>query len=336
MNKEKKQSKAPPPPYAEGATQKPIRICPRCKHSEYEGSKFLFCPIDGTQLQKPEELKDILNKKFTISQFIYQKQDEKWMFPVFLKELNDTGVKGHFTYIGGRNSDNSIDVYSNSIKSIDNYTAQMQHKFKQIHRIDNYETFYNNVMKLPCTYNPQQESLGDLLKSLIHYEITNPVCRQSMYFHCNLDCWTMGQSEDKLIEFSLLYNVHGMNASITRSNFPSAEDVKLKDALALITEDVFYNKRTREIYNLEDLLKMFGLEGKLFENFNFYDHSKHIKILNVNAYILNEEIETLFEFMKIREWSQALCKLKSRKNTIATLLILLGFNDLDEVQEVHS
>ena len=325
-SKEKKKSQ-PILPVIEGQAStalKPAKVCKQCKHIEYEGSLYKFCPIDGTELQVPETLKDVLKKMFTISTFIYQRQEAKWMFPISAKDLNKSGIKANFNIIGSRNSDNSADLYAQSINLIDKYDAQTS-PFKRIGRYEYWETFYNETMKMKVTRSDGgAESLGDILKALIHNEITNPVCRQTMYFHVNLDHWSMTQPDDRIIEFTLDYNIQGSGTSITRSQFPSPEDIKLKDALALITDEVFYSRKYREIYTIEELTEKFVMEGRLFDNLNFRERSKKIQIMNVTAYILNEEIEALFAFSEIRESIKHVTKLRSHKDPAETLLRLFG------------
>lgn len=87
-----------------------------------------------------------------------------------------------------------------------------------------------------------------------------------------------------------------------RSQIPTEEDTILREALGKIREDIYYSKRNRKIYTLNELLETFAVEGKVIENLNFRESSSSMKIFNVNVYILNEKIDGLFFFVEARKY----------------------------------
>lgn len=80
------------------------------------------------------------------------------------------------------------------------------------------------------------------------------------------------------------------------------EDIALRNALAQINEDVYYSKRTKQLYSLDQLQTLFQPDLNVFAlDPTFRDGSKHLQILNVNTYTLNPVYDALFTFSDLRQ-----------------------------------
>lgn len=111
-----------------------------------------------------------------------------------------------------------------------------------------------------------------------------------------------------------------------RSQIPTKEDIALKEVLSKIQQDVFYSRKMRQIYTHDELIELFKLEGTLFKNLNFREQSKNIKIHNVNAYILNENIDGLFFFIEARKHTSKIKELELNESFNGNLIAkLFGF-----------
>lgn len=110
-----------------------------------------------------------------------------------------------------------------------------------------------------------------------------------------------------------------------RSLIPTKEDAQLKELFTKIRQDVFYSRKTRKLYTLDELIELFKLEGQLFGNLNFRERSKHIKIFNIDAYILNENVDGLFYFIEARKHTSKIKELVVNGDYGLLLMKLFGF-----------
>lgn len=109
----------------------------------------------------------------------------------------------------------------------------------------------------------------------------------------------------------------------------SEEYLALRNALAQITEDVYYSKRTKELYSLDQLQTLFrsalDVFGQDLDN-TFRAGSKNLRILNVNTYTLSPVYDALFTFSDLQQALAPLASINGNRLTYPALLYLLGLN----------
>jgi hypothetical protein len=131
--------------------------------------------------------------------------------------------------------------------------------------------------------------------------------------------------------YQQLFNAPYNAAAFTpvRSPIPSPYDTQLRALFKKIHEDVYFSTSTRQLYTLDELQELFSTELDVFD-IDFKEQSTHVKILNVNVYILNDTIESLFELVDLRSSLKGIAKLRTKQNThreplnFDTLCRLLG------------
>ena len=76
------------------------------------------------------------------------------------------------------------------------------------------------------------------------------------------------------------------------------------------------------------MIEIFKLERKIFRNLNFREQSKHIKIFNINTYILNESVDGLFFFVEARKHTSKIKELRINESFGGDLVsVLFGIDD---------
>lgn len=407
-----------------GITNNDSKYCCKCNYVDNIG-KVKFCPMDGIELKQREKLEDILKTVAEFSSFIYQKEDDKYVIRTDVKTVKPN-VYG---FAASTYRDGSIDFDSRI--GCANLTGILYPK--DIQTLDN--RMVNSPPNLygKYIYASGNQTLNDILIGLIHYEITNPICRNTFTFNSNVDCWLKDKTkENDVVILKPIYeqftytryvpitsntpkskkltsewsdivsqrtNIQHMtqllqttqltqdskssyisqinqftqntsNSMITNllqrmdivsfeectdmrdyyrmalknygvefdfnpynpkllpeKNFEDSKtDAILKEQLGKIKEDIFYSRRNRRLYILSELIDIFRLEGRIIKNLNFKEKSKYIRILNVNAFTLNEEMDQLFEFVEFRQKINKFNRFELNCSPSLSMLILLGIN----------
>lgn len=118
-----------------------------------------------------------------------------------------------------------------------------------------------------------------------------------------------------------------------RSSPITPEDTSLRGSLAKITEDVYYSRRKRKLFNLQQVQAMFDVEQEVYMSEpDFKAHCEHLQICNVNVYIFNPEIDALFTLADLRASQKALHKLQTCAPSLDpyVLLQLLGYGKVEQ------
>jgi hypothetical protein len=75
---------------------------------------------------------------------------------------------------------------------------------------------------------------------------------------------------------------------------------KLDQTLDSITSDLFYSRKTKKIYLLDELNDLFKVELTIYD-LNFPSNSEVFYVRNIRIYILIDEIDQLFYFIELRK-----------------------------------
>ena len=292
-----------------GITNEKSKYCSKCDYVD-NTEKVKFCPNDGTQLKQFEpsrplnELKNIRPLGLTIQCFI-QLPKENWKYTTTVGELKkiNCGMPQKYqndlfiTWISMRSNWNTENVVQYSDPNLTSVSTVL-------HVTEENKT---HVFDLKYTYRSGVwETLYNILVSLIHYEITNPRCVNPLFMICSINFKDTKYKDEDKVELTLSPVRNGEPPTLISNK----EDIWLKEALMKVQQDVFYSRTLRRLFDIDELLDIFKLEGKIFKNLNFRAQSKKIKIFNVNVYILNESVDGLFFFVEARKHTEKIKELQ--------------------------
>lgn len=278
------------------------KYCPKCNFID-PNNQWKFCPNDGLKLKEPENILHVLDTEFPVGgKVIY---DLGQYVELTFQKLNILGYR----YISNPfESGGQYDYYVTQINNC------ISNKIKA-------HTLYSNL------------NLRDIIGIMVSLEMKNPIIRNGLVFRTEtrIDQGTKKQNDDVIISlmdtnigpqhgysyFNGFYATTGLNSN--------DDDKKLRSLMNDVKEDVFYSRRNKKLYLATELDEILKLEKRIIKNFNLRERSKNIKVLNINAYVLNEEIDQLFEFVEFRQKINKLNVFKFNTEGIEHMSLLLGF-----------
>ena len=383
-------------------------------------------------VKKKESTKDVLNHRIRIKSWILQ-DDPTYESKTFVKYLRfkqniQTIVpnKRRIREASTINLDGSLDISFNPncwepIRSMgDADHALVVNKISP--RI--FSNILDDKFKYLCNedeLHPRNETVENILISLILYRIDKPICRDKIFLRANIDYldekynddypvilrfindqtndfpvfktpvtiddsqkmkyyesldllastlrWTSsgelmidGPNRDKYEEFAKKFDEMGFDGDLFRKEFnehvseekdnqlyednkqfilsysryksrvlpiklsgPTPEDIILREQFSQIREDLYYSHKNNKLYTLTDLTDIFKVECKVIKNLNFKERSKLFKIINVNIYILNDEVDQLFYIAEARQHLNKFEQFKLNFDLNTSSMMLLGF-----------
>lgn len=182
------------------------------------------------------------------------------------------------------------------------------------------------LMKIKHTFthltSSLMETFGDLLIALIENNISNPVCgtRFMLVPDKNIHYYPSGYPDywkdpanyirdaNKIIRFTLLDKMEilfdeqqksmGEEFEMEMKEYDKIQE-NVDALLGKVHVDIYYSYRNKKIYQREELLKIFEMELK-FLDFKLEERCTYFKIMHINVYILNKEVDELFYFGELR------------------------------------
>ena len=287
---------------------------PACGLEELDRPKAKCCSECGAILITPKPPEDILKKVIPelTNRFIVHRHDEKQKFSFHCSELQDGGA-----YVAPYNHINEM-----------NYMSLLSKPYIDIKE---------------C-YISRGSTLGDILAGIISNNITDPICRTAIFLESK-NWWNKKLPGETIIECRFAQEVLNINngfhiqknnhighleqsakdtlCTLLTDNY-SKEDLLLRKELDNIKMDIFYSSKTETIYTLDDLLRFLDVENKIIKRLNFKEHSKHTKILNINIFILDENIEALLRIATMRKEFSKIDPFEFTIGSYDLLLVLLG------------
>jgi hypothetical protein len=97
---------------------------------------------------------------------------------------------------------------------------------------------------------------------------------------------------------------------------------KLDQMLDSITSDLFYSRRTKKIYLLDELNELFKVESSIYD-LNLPSNSEIFYVRGIRIYILPNEIDQLFYFVQLRGKLNEIKTLKPKNNKMKPSNILI-------------
>lgn len=180
------------------------KFCIKCGFTDINDA-FRFCPHDGTKLQNPTSIRDILDTKIKTTMLIYQKQDDKFNIEMTVEELNRYNVTQKAI---SKYNDGTFDIaISGGLykiigkKEVDPFN--MINHFARVDKKDVRDYGLNNL-RIPYLIGDTSEKLVDILSGLIYNNITNPVCRREFVFNVDKDCWNESYPNDCIAKLRLI------------------------------------------------------------------------------------------------------------------------------------
>ena len=319
-----------------GITNEKSKYCSKCDYVD-NTEKVKFCPNDGTQLKQFEPIVSVLDTELQFGhRIIYE-----------LGQYIDTTAQNMFTKFG---SFASIIQHPNYVMNIVDRNASIRRgasnpALNPTILSSDYPDLLNLLLQDDSNVYSRlknleikvkrligKEKIRDILCIMIKLRMKNPIIRHILTFKC--DKQFMDRAKCQLTEdIKLLTTDNNVTAIHSNTLIHTSEgialtdtDKKLRSLMMEIKEDIFYSKRNNKIYLLSELIEIFKIEGRVIKNLNFKERSKHIKILNVNAYILNEEVDQLFEFVEFRQKINKFNRFELNFIPTLSLMMLLGFN----------
>lgn len=303
------------------------KYCTKCNWQDIEDHGWPFCPMCREPLSEPLPPENILKKTIPgISNvIIFQKQDEKKIHKSTIKELND--MRGRLNYY--------CNPYNN--KDGSNYMSLGSEE--------------NNILKAANWmgmgyFVPENDTIEHILTGLIAHEISNPICRRELIVKTNVNWWNERKNPGESIEIRYAPEIanisdgiqlqrledglnklkeghHNFNLEKSGDDMKTSIDISLETILSNIKEDIYYSESEEKIFTWSTLMEELEFESQYIEDLNPKKHSRTFKILNINVYILNEEMNILFDYKHARE----------RKNKITTAFKLKKNID-DDISEI--
>lgn len=284
----------------EGHSSKDQKFCPKCNFVDLEG-KWKFCPVDGLKLKEPTSIMNALDTNVEInSRIIF---DLGQYIDITLRKLYEIDPCWIRQQYGGEgDTDYSIKRIEHCVKN----RIKAQHLYRT--------------------------KLRNIIGVILSLEMKNPIIRDGVVFRTEkrFDQGQINQDEEVII-VTLDSNIKGPNNGwhqgyyATTGRNDTDNDKKLRQLMNDIKEDVFYSRRNKELYTLSELCKIFEVEGRVIKDLNFREKSKNVKVLNINGYILGEEIDQLFELVEFRQKINKLNGFKFNFDNVESMMTLLGF-----------
>lgn len=325
----------------EGQPEK-IRCCSKCNEKYDDKPKYCMSCGGIITLKNPQEIKSEFKQlletdtSFLNKTLIYQ-YNENFVYNATVDEIKK--IEKIERLEKSSKLDENFSIYIRiRPESNDNWTSiGCLHNSLHIRNPNNY-----NTQNADITHNEktifgikyminETKYLYTTLLNLISHEITNPIIRYCIYFKANKNFSELNSHEQvELKNISNMESNDGYPCSYSSFSLPrkiqtpTKEDIQLQELLSKICEDIFYSRKMRQLYTHDELIEIFREEGKWFKLNHFKEHSKHIKILNVNAYILNESIDGLFFFKEARKHTAKIKELERHDITQNLIYKLFG------------